>query len=170
MSKAIKEMLAAELRGRYSDVGNACVVELSGMDVVSQESLRISLREKNARLHVIKNSAARRAFAGTTLEPLGESLSGPCALVTSSESMVDVAKVLVEVAKKFESLKLKQAMLEGDPELLTVNQLALMKGWDELMGEIAMLVSSPGRAIAGCLQSPQGKIAGCLKAIIEKAA
>ena len=45
-----------------------------------------------------------------------------------------------------------------------------MKGLSELFGEIAMLVSSPGRAIAGCVQSPAGKIAGCLKTLAERAA
>ena len=53
---------------------------------------------------------------------------------------------------------------------LTVKALAKMKGMAELLGEIAMLASSPGRSIAGCLQSPQGKIVGCLKAIADNAA
>ena len=32
-----------------------------------------------------------------------------------------------------------------------------------------MLIASPGRRLAGCLDAPGGKIAGCLKAIADKA-
>jgi hypothetical protein len=45
-----------------------------------------------------------------------------------------------------------------------------MRDKGDLLGEVAMLVASPGRAIAGCLRSPQSKIAGCLKARIDAAA
>lgn len=170
MSKPIKEMVRAEIAQRYADVQSACVVDLSGLSVQSTERLRRLLREKAARLQVVKNSLARRAFEGTALEPLGKSLEGPCALVVSEDSIIDAAKTLVELAKEFAALELKQALYEGDPSLLTVEQLSKMRTKNEILGEVAMLVASPGRAIAGCLSSPQAKIAGCLKAMIDKAA
>lgn len=171
MSKTIKAMITEELRQRYAGTEDACVVDLTGMSVLEQEDLRGRLRKKSARLEVVKNSLARRAFRESILEPLGDALVGPCALVTSSsESLIDVAKVLVEAAKEHEKLTLKHAILEGAPTLLTVIEAAKMKSRAELLGEISSLVSSPGRAIAGCLRSPQSKIAGCLKAIIDKAA
>lgn len=170
MSKALKEMITSELRSRYEGVTSACVVELSGMTVVDQEKLRGTLRAKSADLHVIKNRLAKIAFRGGPLEPLGDVLEGPCALVTSNESVIDVAKTLFAATKEIASLKLKTAIFDGDADLVTVAELSKMKGLGELLGEIAMLVGSPGRAVAGCLQSPQSKIAGCLKAIVDKAA
>jgi large subunit ribosomal protein L10 len=170
MSKPVKAMVTAELKERYTGVESACVVDLSGMPVESQEALRAALRKKSARLEVVKNSLARSAFQSSPLAPLGEALSGPCALVTAAEPMIEVAKVLVESAKDFPALTLKQAIVDGDPGLLTVEEVSKMKGRRELLGELLMLVGSPGRALAGCLASPQGKIAGCLEAMVEKAA
>lgn len=170
MSKPIKSLVTAALGSRYEGVENACVVDLTGMTVKEQQGLRTALREKSAEVHVVKNSLARRAFSGMSLEPLGKSLSGPCALVTSEESIIDAAKILVEAAKEYAELTLKDAMVEGDANLLSVVDLSKMKGRLELIGEAAMLLSSPGRSVAGCIQSPAGKIAGCLKAITEKAA
>lgn len=158
------------MASRYADARSACVVDLTGLDVKSTEKLRRALREKSARIQVVKNSMARRALVGTVLEPLGDALEGPCALVTSEDSIIDAAKALVALTKEFATLGLKHAVYEGDPVLLTVEQLSKMHSKTELLGEVAMLIASPGRAIAGCLSSPQGKIAGCLKAIIEKAA
>ncbi len=170
MSKAIKALMTDHLRERYAALNSACVVELTGLDVKAQEKLRRNLRAKSARLEVVKNSLARLAFKGGPLDPLGPTLVGPCALVSGSGSLIEVAKLLVEAAKDFKSLKLKQGILDGDPTPLTVEAISKMRGRNEILGELAMLISSPGRAIAGCLKSPQSKIAGCLKSIIDKAA
>jgi len=170
MSRALKDLITGEFKSRYDGVSSACVIELTGMTVKEQQTLRGSIREKSGAVHVIKNRLARLAFRGGPLEPLGNGLDGPCALVTSEGSIIDVAKTLVAVAKDIESLKLKNAIFDGDEELLSVVDLSKMKGLQELVGEIAMLVSSPGRSIAGCAQSAQSKIAGCLKTIADKAA
>jgi len=170
MSKPVKDLITDELRSRFDGIDSACVVDLSGLTVLQQEALRRQLRQKSARLRVVKNSLARRAWKDTVLQPLGQSLAGPCALVTTSESLIDAAKILVAAAKEFAALDLKHAMVEGDPSLLTVEELSKMKGRPELLGDVAMLLTSPGRAIAGCLRGPQSRIAGCLKTIAEKAA
>ncbi len=170
MSKAVKEMVAAELKERYAGINSACFVDLTGMNVQEQEELRGRLRDKSSRLEVVNNSLACRAVKAGPLEPLGDALAGPCALVTTSDSLIDTAKVLVEAAKEFGQLELKRAIFDGDPSLLTVAELARMKSRVELVGEVAMLITSPARAVAGCLQSPQARIAGCLKVMIDKAA
>jgi large subunit ribosomal protein L10 len=84
--------------------------------------------------------------------------------------MVEVAKLLVEAVKEFARLKLKRAVVEGDAGLLTIEEVSKLKSRGEVVGEVLMLISSPGRALAGCLRSPQSKIAGCLKVIADKAA
>jgi len=170
MSKPIKGMVESGYRKRYEGVDSACVVGLMGLNVQEQERLRRLLRQKSARLQVLKNGLARRAFQDGPLEPLGKTLDGPCALVTSDDSLIDAAKTLVEAAREFTQLELKRAIVDGDPQLLTIEEVSRLKSRAELIGEIAMLVSSPGRAIAGCLRSPQSKIAGCLKAMVDKAA
>lgn len=170
MSKAVKAMIAGDLRERLGGFDGACVVDLSGMKVVEQQQLRRMLREKSARLSVVKNSLTRRALVDCPLEPLAATLEGPCALVTSTDSLIDAAKTLVEAADEFTQLTLKRAMIEGEAELLTVEEVARLKSRVELLGEVAMLVTSPARTLAGCLSSPQSKIAGCLKALIDRAA
>ena len=170
MSKTIKAMVTDDLRVRYREVRSACVVDLTGLSVQEQQGLRATLRTRSGRLEVMRNSMARRAFQDGPLEPIGSALVGPCALVTGSESVIELAKALVEAAQEFTQLKLKHAIMEGVPDLLTVEILAKMKSHRELIAEVAQLIGSPARALAGCLASPQSRIAGCLKALIEKAA
>ncbi len=167
MSKPVKNMLMRYLRDRYAEVDSACVVDVTGMDVATTESLRERLRDKNARMEIVKNRQARRAWTDLPLRPLGEALQGPCALVTG-ESIVEAAKELVSFAKQVRELKLKHAIIEGDPDLLTVEDLSRMKSRIEMLGELAMLISSPGRRLCGAIASPQAKIAGCIKSIADK--
>jgi len=168
MSKPVKQLLTDVLKSQYEGVRDACVVDLTGLDVARTMSLRRRLAEKSVRVRVVKNSLARRAFRGGPLEPLGDDLAGPCALVTGGESVIDVAKSLVELAKELGDIKLKGAIVDGDAEVLTVDQVARMKGRLELLGEVALLVSSPGRSLAGCIGGPGGKIAGCLKTLADR--
>ncbi len=169
MSKPIKELVTRAYAGTYADLADACVVDVTRLNVNDATRLRANLAGKGIKVQVIKNSLARRAFEGTRLAPIGAALSGPCALVTGGDSIIDVAKQLVEAAKEFEKLSLKQAIIEGDAELVDVVALARMKGRRELTADIAGLISAPGRKLAGCLAGPAGRIAGCLKAMADKA-
>ena len=169
MSKPVKEMLTQEYRRRYAGVDGACLVSVIGLDAISTNRLRGELKARNIRLQVIKNSLARRAFAGTPLEALGPALEGACAMVTGGDSVIDVAKILVAAKKNYPKMELRVGLLDGDPELIEVERLASFKNRTELLGELAMLIASPGRRLAGCLRGPGGRIAGCLQAMVEKA-
>ncbi|MCK4659288.1 MAG: 50S ribosomal protein L10 [Phycisphaerae bacterium] len=168
MSKPLKRMVSEDLRRKYEGVDSACVVDLTGLNVQKTQDVRRDLTQKQIRLEVVKNSMARLAFCDGPLEPLARALVGPNALVTGGDSIIEVARALMQWSKEFKEITLKQAIVEGDADLLEVEQLSKMQGRRELIGEVAMLISSPGRAIAGCLSSPQAKIAGCLKAMADK--
>ena len=168
MSKSVKDLVTREYKGGYDGVDSACVVSVIGMDAISTNRLRGELLSQNIRLQVIKNSLARRAFGDGPLGPLAAALEGPCALVTGGESIIDVAKTLAGFCKTYPQIELKKGILAGDPDLIDVAQLAKMKNRGELLADVAMLIASPGRALAACLSSPGGRIAGCLKAIAEK--
>jgi large subunit ribosomal protein L10 len=168
MSKLIKNAISEQYSSRYEGVDSACVVNLVGLDAISTNRLRGELEQKEIRLQVVKNSLARRALGEGPLGPLVGALEGPCALVVGGGSAIDLAKTLVDARKSYPKLELKLGIIEGDPGLVEVEQLAKMKGKQELLAEIALLLGSPAASLAGCAQGPAGRIAGCVKAIIEK--
>ena len=126
MSKPVKDLITETIRAQYAGIGDVCVVDLTGLDVGRTQRLRRDLRGKSMRMQVIKNSLARRAFAGGPLEPIAKVLNGPCALVVGGDSIIDVAKTLVHWAKELGDINVKEAMLDGDPNLITVAQLSEM--------------------------------------------
>jgi large subunit ribosomal protein L10 len=168
MSKPVKDLITQEYRGRYVALSNACVVSVIGLDAISTNKLRGELRAKKISLQVVRNSLARRAFADGPLAPLVGALEGPCALVIGGESIIDVAKTLVELKKKYPGIVLRQGILEGDPDLFDVERLAQMKSRTDLLADVAMLIGSTGRRLAGSIGAPGGRLAGCFKAIADK--
>lgn len=168
MSKPVKEMMARAIQGRCQGVDSACVIDISGLDAIKTNLLRGELKNRRIRMQVVRNSLARRALADGPLGPLAKAFSGPCCLVYGDPPVIDIARELVKWTKQYKAIKLRHAIMDGEPDLLSVEDLSRMKGRMELIGEIAMLVSSPGRRIASALASPAGRIAGCLKALIEK--
>jgi large subunit ribosomal protein L10 len=168
MSKLVKDYIAAELRGRYSGVESALLVEYVGVDGETNTTFRRALRKKKLVLEIVQNSMLKRAVAGTRLEVLGPSLKGPSALVTGGESAVDAAKVLFEWKDKVKGLRLKAAVLEGEfIDERTVVDLYKMPTKRDVQAQIVGQALSPGGKLAAILKGA-GNVGGLIKALIEK--
>ncbi len=83
---------------------------------------------------------------------------------------VDVAKEVIDWAKKLSAGEVKGAFVEGTVyDHSGVEVLSKMPTRVELQGRIVGCVRSPGSRIGGALMGPAGVIAGCVKSLIEKA-
>ncbi len=168
MSKQLKALITETMRSRFEGIDEACVMDLTGLNVADTMVVRRELATHNLRMMVVKNSLTRRAFADGPLERLGKELRGPCALVTGGDSIIDTAREMVRLAKTFPQITLKQALMSGELEVMDVSALAKMKARSELMSELAQLIGSPGRALASCISSAGGRIAGCLQTLADR--
>ena len=170
MSRPVKEMIVDSYKERFADVENALVIDIRGIAANENNKLRLGLLEKEIRVTVVKNTLARKAFEGTTLETLAPSLDGPAALAYGADTVVDVARELVDWAKKVKKLELKGACLDGDffEGEAGVKKLSEFPTKDEAIGTVVQLVLSPARNIVGCAASPGSKLLGIIKQIEEK--
>lgn len=170
MSKPVKQMIVADYRGRLDGAEEALVISLRGVNSEDTESIRKGLRSKAVRLTVVKNSLARKSFAGTPLEALGPILKGQNALLYGERSVVEVARELIDLVKTFPEVELKGAVLDGElfPGEEGVKRLSTFPTRDEAIAKTVMLVLSPARKLAGSIKGPGGRLAGIIKAIEEK--
>ncbi len=169
MSKRIKNMIAAELEKRLTGADSVVIIDYSGISANDTNKLRSGLRKKKVRLTVVANAQGRRAMEKVGLKAGGELLLGTNALVYGGESVVDAVKELLAQAGEIEKLKIKGSVVEG--KLLdkkATEALAKLPGRKELLSEIATLMISPGRNLAGQIVGPGRNLAGVVKAVVEK--
>jgi len=157
-----------EFTSRLEDIDELMVVSLRGIKGTDNNNLRRQLREREMYLNVVKNSLAGRAFDELGRGCIRELLTGPSAVVYGGDSIVDVAKLLVEWGEKIENLNIKGGYLGGkmlDSE--AVKALSKLPSRTELQGMVVMLANAPGSCVAAAICSPAGIIAGCIKTVIK---
>jgi large subunit ribosomal protein L10 len=166
MSKYLKELISDELKSRFDGVSDALLVNVIGMEVNSNVELRKTLREKNIKLMVVKNSLVRRATEGTALAPAFEGAGGTIAVVWGGEDIVSLAKEVVRLAnkKKYEPFAPKGGVTEGAP--LSADDVRAMSKWPSRSEQLSLLVGqilSPGANLSAQILGPGGKLTSQIK-------
>jgi large subunit ribosomal protein L10 len=167
MSRKIKELVGHHLEQAYADLDSVLVVSVDRLTGNDVNAMRGILRKQSVEVHVVKNRLAKRVLAGKALEPIGSVLTGPCAFVTGGSSIVESAKELVRLKKDYPALELRHGIVDGEPEVFSIEEISRRKSRAELQGEVVALAVAPGRRVAGSLKVG-GRIAGCIKAIADK--
>ncbi len=170
MSKYVKGLLQNELQKRFEDVPDFMVLSTLGINGIDNNILRGQLKAKGVRMTVVKNALMRRAMEGLGRSSAGSLFdAGPCTVVYGGESVVDVAKEVLEWAKKIKAIAVRGAFVDGQVlDAKSAESLSKMPTRAEMQGRIVSTALAPGANVAGAILSPGSTIAGCLKSHIEK--
>ena len=170
MSKVRPDKIATvkEVQSRVDTTSTAVVTEYRGLTVAQISSLRRQLRSIGADYKVFKNTLVRRAITGTSVESLGEFLTGPTAIAFVDGDVSAVAKTLRDFAKEAPSLIVKGGVVNGKSlSLKDLSALADLPSRDVMLAQFAGLLASPLRTMAGLLKAVPQNFAYGLSALID---
>jgi len=166
----MKEMIVAEYEKRFRDVSEMAVVGTSGIDVGRMTVLRDTLRAKGIQAMVVKNRLCRRALGALGLEGATALLRGPSALVWGGDSIVEIAKMIVQEAKTLTELDIRGGYSAG--QVLSgadLDALARLPGREELIAQvIGKVLGQAGRVVA-LATAPAGRLLGQVRELQERA-
>ena len=170
LNKSEKQVVVTDVAAQAARSQTLALAEYRGLTVEHLNVLRRQARDKGVYLHVLKNSLARRAVAGTPFECASESMVGPL-IYGFSQDAVAAAKVISDFAKGNDKLVVKAGayagkMLDADG----VKALASIPSKEVLLSQLLGLMKSPISRLAGVLAALAEKRGEGAPAVAEEAA
>lgn len=154
-----KEAVVADVTAQVGKSQTLALAEYRGLTVEHLNALRKQAREKGVYLHVLKNTLARRAVAGTPFEVAAKSMSGPL-IYGFSQDAVAAAKVIADFAKGNDKLVIRAGAHAGKAlDANGVKALASVPSKEVLLSQLL-----------GLMQSPVSRFARAVAAVAEKKA
>lgn len=170
MQKSEKEQLISELNEKFSRAKTAIVAEFSKLDVATVTRLRKKFRDGGVDYKVLKNTLAKRAAKGTSLEVISDDFTGPVAVAIGYGDVVAPAKILQEFIKDLETIKIRSAVVEGKKvDAKGVEALAKLPGLPELRAKILGMLNQPAGKLVRTLAAPGQQLARVISAHAEAA-
>lgn len=170
MDKTGKKAALEELEGVFEGAGAVVVTHYSGLSVAELTGLRTKLREKGAKLKVIKNRIAKIALKGKGGTKATDLFQGPVAIAYADDPS-SAAKVTSDFAKDNEKLKLIGAIMGDDVmDASGIKVLATMPSREELIATVVARLLGQATQIVSRINAPGQQLAGAIEAIREKAA
>lgn len=152
-----KQTVVTDVAAQAARSQTLALAEYRGLTVEHLNALRKQARDKGVYLHVLKNTLARRAVAGTAFEVASESMVGPL-IYGFSEDAVAAAKVMADFAKGNDKLVLKAGAFAGK----ALNAEGVKALADIPTKEVLLSM------LLGLMQSPVSRMARVLAALAEK--
>jgi len=152
-----KAAVVTDVAAQVARSQTLALAEYRGLTVEHLNALRKQARDKGVYLHVLKNTLARRAVAGTPFEVASGNMVGPL-IYGFSEDAVAAAKVISDFARGNDRLVIKAGAYAGKAlNAEGVRALASIPSKEVLLAQLA-----------GLLKSPISRTARVLAALAEK--
>jgi len=169
MSKPVKNLIRKFYEEQFGELDGAVLINICGIESNTNNELRTALAEKAIRVTIVKNTLAKAAFTGTQIEPIKDMFDGPTAMVYGGESVVDVARELVEQAKTINELEFKGAVMEGQIFGPTeIERLSKFPTKDEAQAQVIQVVLGPAGSLISTFTGAGSAICSILSAIEDK--
>jgi large subunit ribosomal protein L10 len=143
------------LAEQFKAANAAMLVSFKNMTVAKDQELRRQLRDAGVTYSVVKNTLARKAAAGTSLEPMSDQFKGMTAVALSTGDPVGLSKAISKFGKANPDIfSFKVGLVEGKVvELKEVESIASLPSREELISKVLFLINCQAQCLVTVLQA-----------------
>lgn len=164
-----KKALVAEVAEVAAVAQSVVAAEYRGLTVGQMTELRAKARAQGVYLRVVKNTLARRAFAGTTFESVGPKLKGPLVLAFSKDDPGAAARLVKDFAKANEKLSATLVSLGGQVlPAEDLDRVASLPTREQALSMLLGVIKAPIQKFVATLAEPPAKLARTLAAVRDQ--
>jgi large subunit ribosomal protein L10 len=161
-----KKVLVAEVTEVAKTALSVVAAEYRGLTVSQMTDLRAKARAQGVYMRVVKNTLARKAFAGTAFEPVGPKLKGPLVLAFSKDDPGAAARVVKDFAKGNDKLIATLVSLGGD--VLSgkdLEKVASLPTRAQALSQFLGVLKAPIQKLVGTIAAPNQKLVRTIAAV-----
>jgi large subunit ribosomal protein L10 len=170
MSKYVKELMMTQLKSDLDGSRSLLIVDLKGLDAITEHHLRRDLRKKSIKIRALKNSLARRVFSDMGMEGLGQFLAGPSVAVWGGDGVAELAKEMSRQVKILKKPEIKGGAVDGvviGPG--QVEDITKLPSREALIARVLALALAPAQRVVSLANAPAAGLMSQLKTLSEGA-
>ncbi len=158
------------LTEQFQNAKAAMVVGFQKMTVTKDQELRNQLREAGVSYEVVKNTLARKASQGSSLEVAAEHFKGVTAVALSTGDPVGLSKAISMFAKANPDVfTFKAGVVEGKVVALKdVEAIASLPSKEELISKVMFLINCQAQRLVTVISAVPRNLAIVVKQIGEQ--
>ena len=161
-----KKVLVAEVAEVAKTALSVVAAENRGLTVSQMTDLRSKARAQGVYMRVVKNTLARKAFAGTAFEPVGLKLKGPLLLAFSKDDPGAAARVIRAFSKDNEKLVATLVSLGGDVlSAKDLEKVASLPTRAQALSQLLGVLKAPIQKLVGTIAAPNQKLVRTIAAV-----
>ena len=171
LSKERKNDVVAQYEDWIKKSQAIVLTEYTGLSMPQIDELRRNVREAGGEFHVIKNTLAKLAFANVGWQVPEEYFVGSTAAGVALEDPPAVAKVIADLEKTVDVVKIKGGFLEA--RLISseeIRALAELPPLPVVQARLLGVFMAPASQLARVLAEPSRQLARVIKAYGDKGA
>lgn len=171
-TRAQKAEVVAKIADRLKRMKGAAFSQAMGYTMEDADKLRAKAAEKNVEVFVAKKTLLTLAAKAAGVSGVDrEALDGSVLVAVSYSDEVSAAKLLKDLAKEKETIKIMAGVLEG--KLVSeseVKRLADLPSKEQLLGQLVGTLNAPVSGFVNVLAGNLRGLVTALKAVQEKKA
>ncbi len=163
MNKGQKSQLIAKLKENLLESNFIAIIYYRGMNDKQLYDMRVALKSNKCFMKIAKNTLVKVAIKDTDLEILSSELTGPNAILYSKDP-VALAKIITNVAKEVEALKIRTGYLnKAMIDASAIANLAKLGSIEEVRASFVGVIKSAQSNFVRILNAPSAGLASLLR-------